>query len=44
MMQKGQWSSTAAMAHLHHDDGAKQDAQIKHIKRRARQARQAKGK
>ena len=28
LMQKGQWSSTAAMAHyLHDDDEAKQDAQ-----------------
>jgi hypothetical protein len=28
-MQKGQWSSTAAMAHyLHDDDEGKQDAQI----------------
>src|ERR1700757_1097780 len=45
LMKKGQWSSTAAMAHyLHHDDEAKQDAQMKRIKRRARQARQAKGK
>ena len=35
LMQKGQWSSTAAMAHyLHDDDEAKQDAQIKRIKRR----------
>jgi hypothetical protein len=34
-MKKGQWSSTKAMAHyLHHDDEAKQDAQIKRIKRR----------
>ena len=44
LMQKGQWSSTAAMAHyLHDDDESKQDAQMKRIKRRARQARQAKG-
>jgi hypothetical protein len=29
LMQKGQWSSTAAMAHyLHDDDEAKQDAQM----------------
>jgi hypothetical protein len=29
LMQKGQWSSTAAMAHyLHHDDEAKQEAQM----------------
>jgi hypothetical protein len=36
-MQKGQWSSTAAMAHyLHDDDEAKQDAQLKRIKRRAK--------
>ncbi|MDH2385470.1 hypothetical protein [Bradyrhizobium sp. CER78] len=40
LMQKGQWSSTAAMAHyLHDDDEAKQDAQMKRIKRRARQAK-----
>jgi hypothetical protein len=35
LMKKGQWSSTKAMAHyLHHDDEAKQDAQIKRIKQR----------
>ncbi|WP_083633288.1 hypothetical protein [Bradyrhizobium sp. NAS96.2] len=40
LMQKGQWSSTAAMAHyLHDDDEAKQDAQMKRIKRRIRQAK-----
>ncbi|KWV51512.1 hypothetical protein AS156_12370 [Bradyrhizobium macuxiense] len=40
LMQKGQWSSTAAMAHyLHDDDEAKQDAQMKRIKRRVRQAK-----
>ena len=44
LMQKGQWSSTAAMAHYLHDDEAKQDAQMKRLKRRARQAKQAKGK
>jgi hypothetical protein len=34
-MQKGQWSSTATMAHdLHDDDKAKQDAEMKRIKRR----------
>ncbi|WP_368507841.1 hypothetical protein [Bradyrhizobium lupini] len=39
-MKKGQWSSTAAMAHyLHDDDQAKQDAQMKCIKRRAKQAK-----
>jgi len=44
-MQKGEWSSTAAMAHyLHDDDEAKQEAQKKRLKRRARQAKQAKGK
>jgi hypothetical protein len=43
LMQKGQWSSTAAMAHyLHDDDEAKQEAQMKRIKRRARQGKQAK--
>ncbi|WP_415914740.1 hypothetical protein [Rhodopseudomonas palustris] len=40
LMQKGQWSSTTAMAHyLHDDDEAKQDAQMKRIRRRARQAK-----
>jgi hypothetical protein len=40
LMKKGQWSSTKAMAHyLHHDDQAKQDAQIKRIKRRKRAAK-----
>ena len=40
LMQKGQWSSTAAMAHyLHDDDEAKQDAQIKRIKRRKKATR-----
>jgi hypothetical protein len=33
-MQKGQWSSMAAMANYLHDDQGKQDAQIKRIKRR----------
>jgi hypothetical protein len=42
LMQKGQWSSTAAMAHyLHDDDEAKQDAQMKRIKWRAKLAKQA---
>ena len=42
LMQKGQWSSNAAMAHyLHDDDEAKQDAQMKRIKRRAKLAKQA---
>jgi len=41
-MQEGQWSSTAAVAHyLHNDDEAKQDAQMKRIKRRAKLAKQA---
>jgi hypothetical protein len=40
LMKKGQWSSTKAMAHhLHHDDEAKQDAQMKRIKRRKHAAR-----
>lgn len=40
LMKKGQWSSTKAMAHyLHHDDEAKQDAQIKRIKRCKQAAR-----
>jgi len=40
LMKKGQWSSTKAMAHyLHHDDEAKQDAQIKRIKRRQKATR-----
>ena len=40
LMKKGQWSSTKAMAHyLHHDDEAKQDAQIKRIERRKQAAR-----
>ncbi len=41
LMKKGQWSSTKAMAHyLHHDDDeAKQDAQIKRIKRRKQTAK-----
>ena len=45
LTQKGQWSSTAAMAHyLHDDDEAKQDAQMKRIRRWARQSKQAKRK
>ncbi|WP_235884631.1 hypothetical protein [Bradyrhizobium frederickii] len=40
LMKKGQWSSTKAMAHYHHhDDEAKQDAQIKRIRRRKQAAR-----
>jgi len=40
LMKKGQWSSTKAMAHyLHHDDEAKQDAQMKRIKRRKQAAK-----
>jgi hypothetical protein len=40
LMKNGQWSSTKAMAHyLHHDDEAKQDAQIKRIKRRKQAAK-----
>ena len=40
LMKKGQWSSTRAMAHyLHHDDEAKQNAQIKRIKLRKQAAR-----
>jgi hypothetical protein len=39
-MKKGQWSSTKAMAHyLHHDDEAKQDPQIKRIRRRNQAAK-----
>jgi hypothetical protein len=40
LMNKGQWSSMAAMANYLHDDEGKQDAQMKRIKRR----RQAAGK
>jgi hypothetical protein len=44
-VKKGQWSSTKAIAnYLHDDEEAKQDAQMKCITRRARQAKQAKGK
>jgi hypothetical protein len=40
-MKKSQWSSTKAMAnYLHDHEEAKQDAQMKRIKRRAQQARQ----
>jgi hypothetical protein len=40
LMKKGEWSSTKAMAHfLHYDDEAKQDAQIKRIKRRKQAAK-----
>ncbi|MGY3563182.1 hypothetical protein ACVWXP_006451 [Bradyrhizobium sp. USDA 4463] len=42
LMEKGQWSSTKAMAHyLHADDEAKQDAQLKRIKRRAKNVKKA---
>lgn len=42
LMEKGQWSSVAAMAnYLHDDDEGKQEAQIKRIKRRKRVAKQA---
>ena len=45
LMEKGQWSSVKAMAnYLHDDDEGKQDAQMKRIRRRERQARQAKRK
>jgi hypothetical protein len=45
LMKKGQWSSTRAMAnYLHDDEEAKQDAQMKRLKRRARQSKEAKGK
>jgi hypothetical protein len=41
LMDKGQWSSVAAMAnYLHDDDEGKQEAQIKRIKRRKRVAKQ----
>jgi hypothetical protein len=40
LQEKGQWSSTKAMAHyLHGDDEAKQDAQIKRIKRRSKRGK-----
>jgi hypothetical protein len=40
LMDKIQWSPVAAMAnYLHDDDEAKQDAQMKRIKRRAKQAK-----
>jgi hypothetical protein len=42
LMQKGHWPSTAAMAnYLHDDDEAKQEAQMKRIKRGAKLAKQA---
>ena len=45
LMEKGQWSSVKAMAnYLHDDDEGKQDAQMKRIRRRERQAKQAKRK
>jgi hypothetical protein len=38
-MEKGQWSSTAAMGNdLHNDGEGKREAQIKPIKRRAKSA------
>jgi hypothetical protein len=41
LMDKGQWSSTAAMTnYLHDDDAGKQDAQLKRIKQRAKGAKQ----
>ena len=40
LMSKGQWSSPEAMAHyLHDDDAAKQAAQIKRFKHRAKQGK-----
>jgi hypothetical protein len=45
LMEKGQWSSVKAMANCRHDDDeGKQDAQMKRIRRRERQARHAKKK
>jgi hypothetical protein len=42
LKQKGQWSSKAAMGHyLHDDDQAKQDAQEKRLKLRAKRAKQS---
>jgi hypothetical protein len=42
LKQKGQWSSKAAMGHyLHDDDQAKQEAQEKRLKLRAKRAKQA---
>ena len=42
LMEKGQWSSVAAMAnYLHDDDEGKQEAQIKRIKRRKRASKRA---
>jgi hypothetical protein len=38
LMNKGQWSSMAAMANYLHDDEGKQDAQMKRIKRRKQAA------
>jgi hypothetical protein len=38
-MDKGQWSSVAAMAKYLHDDEGKQQAQIKRIKRRKQAAK-----
>jgi hypothetical protein len=41
LMEKGQWSSTAAMGnYLHDDDEGKQEAQIKRVERRAKSAKQ----
>ena len=40
LMEKGQWSSPKAMPHyLHGNDEAKQNAQIKRIKRRAKRSK-----
>ena len=42
LMDKGQWSSMAAMGnYLHDDDEGKQEAQMKRIKRRAKSAKRA---
>jgi hypothetical protein len=42
LKQKGQWSSKTAMGrYLHSDDQAKQEAQEKRIKLRAKRAREA---
>jgi hypothetical protein len=42
LMKKGQWSSTKAMVnYVHTDDKAKQETQLKRIKRRAKRGRKA---
>jgi hypothetical protein len=42
LMKKGQWSSTKAMVnYVHGNDEAKQDTQLKRIKRRAKRGRKA---